>query len=485
MRGPLERSDQHSHFFGAISLGEVFHNSDAVLEFPVTVGDARSALTSASIAMVQHPEDDSIWVFCKRDSFHELAAVHLSETPSGLDIDWIDPRFIAKDSDSYNAPESERPDLVAVADPFRNRILLAYQDKSYSFFSTTPFVKGATVTIAAIAADGSRAYQVLPDYVERISRLGLAVSEGGAWLAYRPIDAKTLSFDELYVDSYNFVTGLWEGPIFLGSLYRAANYDNRNEALAFGTRRLELAAKMADGFIHYYRLDPPPDVTPPLVSIGYPVAGAAVAKAIEVRVLASDDVGVTQVELYVDGQRVAVNDRARRFAWDTTEWRDGVHRLLAVAYDVAGNRGASAPVRVRVRNDRSAPVVSILSPVDGATVKGAVTVSVSASDDVGVVETNLFVDGALAAIETANPLVWETTLWTDGRHRLEVTAIDAARHSGSSPAVTVKVQNARAEVTESTESLIRSTGASATVFIGIMAVAALLLLLLLARRQRR
>jgi hypothetical protein len=31
-------------------------------------------------ALVQHPADGSIWLFNKRDSFHSLEAVHLSET---------------------------------------------------------------------------------------------------------------------------------------------------------------------------------------------------------------------------------------------------------------------------------------------------------------------------------------------------------------------------------------------------------------------
>ncbi len=252
----------------SISLGFAYRNPQGEWSstFPVTIGNASSSITSASISMAQHPGDESIWVFCKRDSFHRIEAVHVSETPGGITVDWIDSEFITENNDGEFGPESERPDLVAVPDPHNNSILLAYQSYNYAFFSLDPFVKGAEVTIAKIAQDGSRSYHTLSTYAERITRLGLVADKDKAWLAYRSIDDVALSFDDLYVDSYDFAAQSWDGPVFLDTLYRDPSYDNRDEAPAYGTGRADFATKMADGYIHFYRLTPvSSDVnTPPL-----------------------------------------------------------------------------------------------------------------------------------------------------------------------------------------------------------------------------
>src|SRR5438270_11446998 len=89
--------------------------------------------------------------------------------------------------------------------------------------------------------------------------------------------------------------------------------------------------------------------------------------------------------------------------------------------------------------DNLAPAVSILNPADGAILAGAVSISISASDNIPVARTEIYLDGALFA--TADPAVWDTTAATDGLHSISATAYDTSGNAATSAAVTVTVQN--------------------------------------------
>src|SRR5438309_10346490 len=69
--------------------------------------------------------------------------------------------------------------------------------------------------------------------------------------------------------------------------------------------------------------------------------------------------------------------------------------------------------------DTTPPTVSITAPAAGATVPGTVTVSATASDNVGVVGVQFRLDGANPGPETtAAPytLAWNTTTASNGAH---------------------------------------------------------------------
>ena len=98
-------------------------------------------------------------------------------------------------------------------------------------------------------------------------------------------------------------------------------------------------------------------------------------------------------------------------------------------------------------SDSSSPTIFLTAPADGATVSGStVTVSATASDNVGVVSVQFRLDGvALGAPVTTPPysIVWDTTTATNGAHTLTAQAFDVASNVGSSVPVTVTVSNGR------------------------------------------
>ena len=93
------------------------------------------------------------------------------------------------------------------------------------------------------------------------------------------------------------------------------------------------------------------DTTPPTTSITSPANGATVSGTTTVSANASDSVGVTRVELYVDGGLVGSDTTSPyQIAWNTTTATNGGHGLQTRAFDAAGNVGSSAVVNVTVSN---------------------------------------------------------------------------------------------------------------------------------------
>src|SRR5439155_26838609 len=97
---------------------------------------------------------------------------------------------------------------------------------------------------------------------------------------------------------------------------------------------------------------PPPDTTPPTVSITSPAGGATVSGTTAVSASASDNVGVVGVQFLLDGAALGAEDTTSPYSvsWSTTNSSNGSHTLTATARDAEGNRTTSAGVTVTVSN---------------------------------------------------------------------------------------------------------------------------------------
>jgi len=190
------------------------------------------------------------------------------------------------------------------------------------------------------------------------------------------------------------------------------------------------------------------DSQAPTVSLTAPANGATVAGTVSVSADAADNVGVTGVQFKLDGANLGAEDLSSPYsiAWATTGASEGSHELTATARDAAGNSTTSTVRTVTVSNtDAQAPTVSLTAPANGATVSGTVTVSASASDNLGVTGVQFKLDGTnLGAEDLSSPysISWSTTGTSDGSHELTATARDAAGNTTTSSVRTVTVGNA-------------------------------------------
>jgi hypothetical protein len=178
-----------------------------------------------------------------------------------------------------------------------------------------------------------------------------------------------------------------------------------------------------------------PDTLAPIVVFLSPLDGDTVQGSVPVEVSATDNVGVTKVEIAVDGgSPVVLTSEPWQYAWDTTLLGEGPRTLSATAYDAAGNH-ASKEITVTVQGpDAVNPVVYFLSPLDGDAVQGETPIEVFASDDRGVVaKVEIVVNGELKATLTSEPWEWswDATGLDGGPYTLAVTAYDPSDNHAS------------------------------------------------------
>lgn len=149
------------------------------------------------------------------------------------------------------------------------------------------------------------------------------------------------------------------------------------------------------------------DLTAPTVSFTAPANNSTLSGSITVNAIASDNVGVTQVNFLVDGKlQVSDTTAPYEFVLDSTKITDGTHNLSAVASDAAGNTTTTPNLTINVKNsvaDTLPPSVMITSPQNGATISGAISIDVAASDNVAVAAVEIFIDGQLLCRDGVAP----------------------------------------------------------------------------------
>ena len=161
------------------------------------------------------------------------------------------------------------------------------------------------------------------------------------WLAYNT-NATSPTANNLRYDPG--VTGQWS--------YRTQTFGTWPSS--FGPP-LGRAAYQASVFITYAVSGPAPDTVAPSVSITGPPTGMTVSATGTVSADATDNVGVTSVQFFLDGQNLGLLDTTVPYnvSWNTALTSNGGHVLTARARDLAGNVTTSGGVSVTVSNASS------------------------------------------------------------------------------------------------------------------------------------
>src|SRR5207249_1264799 len=134
------------------------------------------------------------------------------------------------------------------------------------------------------------------------------------------------------------------------------------------------------------------DATRPTATITGIANGATVSGSVSVTANASDNVGVTKLELLLDGTVVATYTGASgTYTWDTTKASNAPHSWVVRAADAAGTTSHSATATVTASKsvtppppapDTTPPTATITGIASGATVSGTVSVTANGSDNV-------------------------------------------------------------------------------------------------------
>jgi len=218
----------------------------------------------------------------------------------------------------------------------------------------------------------------------------------------------------------------------------------------------------------YSNILPVPELTPPTVSVNSPGNNATVNGTVSVAASASDNVGVTSLEFYVNGVLQATDTTAPYlYSWSTTSLAAGSYTLMSRAYDAAGNVSQSSDVVVTVVKDSTAPAVSVTAPTTNTIVNGTLTITANASDASGVSKVEFYANEVLLYVTNVPPYAysWDTTSVSNGNYILTVKAYDPSGNVGQSGNVTVTISNVIPDTTAPTVSafILSATATSLTV----------------------
>jgi large repetitive protein len=122
---------------------------------------------------------------------------------------------------------------------------------------------------------------------------------------------------------------------------------------------------------------------------------------------------------------------------------DGDHAFAVRAIDSSNNPDPT-PASRAFTIDTARPSVSVTSPVSGTTVTGDVPFGANATDLAGITAAKWYMDGVEVATDYDGApweKSWRSTNVPNGTHKLYAKARDAAGNWGSSPSITILVDN--------------------------------------------
>jgi hypothetical protein len=146
----------------------------------------------------------------------------------------------------------------------------------------------------------------------------------------------------------------------------------------------------------------------------------------------------------------------------------GSHTFTVRATDAAGNVDATPDSRTWVVDvtviDATPPTVTLTAPTAGQLVRGSVTLSADATDNVAVDHVDFLVNGAVVGTDATAPYTttWASSSVPDGTASVSARAIDTSANSATSTSVSVTVDNTPPDttITSAPGALVASASAS-------------------------
>ncbi|HSX28349.1 MAG TPA: Ig-like domain-containing protein [Candidatus Saccharimonadales bacterium] len=168
------------------------------------------------------------------------------------------------------------------------------------------------------------------------------------------------------------------------------------------------------------------DQTPPTVSLTSPTNNATVTNSTPITVTAADAVGVTKVELSIDGVlQTTLTASPYTYAWDTTSLANGAHSISAKAYDAAGNSSTDT-VQVTVQNgDTQAPTTPTNLTATAPAYNKVSLKWTASTDNIGIANYRIVRNGTLIA-QVSGTTYTDATVTAKTAYSYQLQAVDAA-----------------------------------------------------------
>ena len=189
------------------------------------------------------------------------------------------------------------------------------------------------------------------------------------------------------------------------------------------------------------------DINPPYGVITSPAASQILSGSVLVNLSASDNVGISRVDIFQnDILSESLTELPYQLMWDTSlEIDDTNHRWYAKIYDTSNLTYQTVGINVTVdNNDNINPYGYIAQPYAGQIVSDSVDILFLASDNIGILTKEVFIDGILknTITDSTNLYVWNTDTYSeDQEHYLSIKITDLSGNIFVSVPIAVLVNN--------------------------------------------
>lgn len=270
----------------------------------------------------------------------------------------------------------------------------------------------------------------------------IAINESGALYAHDRSGARLMR--AVSPRTAAVATASASGPGFVNiadSFY--ADNNGHIRSLAVGPDDYVYTASNSAGMTVGTPSSAPADHVLPTVTMQTSATSIQVGKSVTMTATASDNIGVTRVEFYVDNNLVStVSNPPFTSTWSATA--AGTVTLTARAYDAAGNVGLSSPVTLTINPvlppiDTVPPTASLTVSSTAVVVGDTVTATATAADDVGVTKVEFYAGNILVGTDATAPYTASWTATPAGNVTMIAKAYDAAGNVGPSAPVNIVV----------------------------------------------
>ena len=192
------------------------------------------------------------------------------------------------------------------------------------------------------------------------------------------------------------------------------------------------------------------DNEPPTGSIQNPISGQVVSDSVNIIISAYDNIGIDQVEIFLNGYSLSIDDeQPYEHLWNTNDaTEDNEHIIYAIITDIDGNTATLPSISVVVdnddapENDTTPPVVNILNPVATQVVSDTVNILGFATDNHDISQVKFYVDDQLITTVYDSPYValWNTQDFTNfSEHVIQMSAEDPSGNLSNAQPVLVTI----------------------------------------------
>jgi hypothetical protein len=200
---------------------------------------------------------------------------------------------------------------------------------------------------------------------------------------------------------------------------------------------------------------PPVALTPAAVGFGNVSKGTASTPKV-VTLVNNQSSALTGINVSITGPNVAdfnqTNNCGTSIAANSSctiniTFIPSAYAISTATLCVTDSMGTQTASLTGTGKDMIAPTAQVTAPANGASVTGTVTVTATATDNVGVTSVQIYIDGVLKVSGTTSPFSysWNTATVTNGSHTICAKAYDAAGNVGTST-ITVTVTGATTQL---------------------------------------